>query len=332
MQYRRLGRSGLKLSELALGAGNWGYQGMNENAVRETVALALDAGINYFDNAESYTGGRAEEIMGRVFRSLKLPRLKAVVSTKYYWGINDGPNSRNTLNRKYLIDGIDGSLKRLQMDYVDIVYCHRNDPHTPIEETVWAMHNIIEWGKALYWGTSEWRAEEIRAAWDIAERHHLHKPVVEQPEYNLLRRSRVDTEHRRLLDDIGLGIAVFSPLAGGTLTGKYRGGAPADSRAADPSLARFHGTLLGKRRNDIVDGLEQFARQLDCSLTELALAWILTNPRVSTAILGVSRPAQLSANLKALDVVPRLTPDILAAIAKCVGDYSEPWSTVTDPQ
>lgn len=332
MQYRRLGRSGLKLSELSLGAGNWGYQAMDENAVRETVALALDAGINYFDNAESYTGGRAEEIMGRVFKCLNLPRLKTVVSTKYYWGITDGPNSRNTLNRKYLIDGINGSLKRLQMDHVDIVYCHRNDPHTPIEETVWAMHNIIEWGKALYWGTSEWRADEIRAAWDIAERHHLHKPVVEQPEYNLLRRSRVDTEHRRLFDDIGLGIAVFSPLAGGTLTGKYRGGAPAGSRAADPSLARFHGTLLGKRRNEIVDGLEQFARQLDCSLPELALAWILANPHVSTAILGVSRPAQLSANLKALHVMPRLTPEILSGIAGCVGDYSEPWSTVTDPQ
>jgi voltage-dependent potassium channel beta subunit len=332
MQYRRLGRCGLKLSELSLGAGNWGYKAMDEKMIGETVALALDAGINYFDNAQSYTNGLAEEIMGRLFRKLNLRRVSYVVSTKYFWGISDGPNERDTLNRKYLIDGVNGSLKRLQMDYVDIVYCHRNDPNTPIEETVWALHNIIESGKALYWGTSEWRADEIRAAWEIAERHHLHKPVAEQPEYNLLRRRRVDQEHARLFTDIGLGIVVFSPLAGGTLTGKYRGGLPAGSRADDPNLARFQDALLGKQRNQIVDDLEKVARQLDCTLAELSLAWILSNPNVTTAILGVSRPSQLIDNLRALDVVPKLTPEVKKQMLNVVGDYSAPWSTVTDPQ
>lgn len=330
MEYRRMGRSGLKLSALSLGAGNWGYQGMNESAVAETVAIALDAGINYFDNAQSYTNGLAEEIMGRLFKKLALPRVRYVVSTKYFWGISDGPNERWTLNRKFIIDGINGSLQRLQMDYVDIVYCHRNDPNTPIEETVWAMHNLIEWGKALYWGTSEWRAEEIRAAWEIAERHHLHKPVVDQPEYNLLRRHRVEVEHARLIEDLGIGIAAFSPLAGGTLTGKYRQGVPAGSRADDPNLARFHDTLLGEQRNRIVDGLERYARSLGCTLAQLSLAWLLKNTRLSSAILGASRPDQLSDNLKALDVVPRLTPEVMQGIAELVGDYSTPWSTVTD--
>lgn len=330
MEYRRMGRSGLKLSALSLGAGNWGYQSMDEKAVAETVAIALDAGVNYFDNGQSYTNGVAEEIMGRLFKKLALPRVRYVVSTKFFWGISDGPNERWTLNRKFIIDGMNGSLQRLQMDYVDIVYCHRNDPNTPIEETVWAMHNLIEWGKALYWGTSEWRAEEIRAAWDIAEKHHLHKPVVDQPEYNLLRRHRVEVEHARLIEDLGIGIVAFSPLAGGTLTGKYRKDVPAGSRADDPNQSRFHGTLLGEQRNHIVDGLERHARDLDCSLAQLSLAWLLKSPRLSSAILGASRPGQLSDNLKSLEVAPRLTPEIMQGISDLVGNYSAPWSTVTD--
>ena len=330
MQYRRMGRSGLKLSALSLGAGNWGAKGMGETEVTETVALALDAGINYFDNAQSYGRGVAEEIMGRVLKKLKLPRIRYVVSTKFFWGLSDGPNEHWTLNRKYLIEGMNGSLQRLDLDYVDIVYCHRNDPHTPIEETVWSMHNLIEWGKALYWGTSEWRAEEIRAAWDIAERHHLHKPLVDQPEYNLLRRHRVEVEHARLIEDLGIGIVAFSPLAGGTLTGKYRGGIPAGSRADDPNLKSFHDALLGEQRNRIVDRLDAYAQQLGCSLAQLSLAWLLTRPQVASAILGASRPEQLRENLKALEVAPRLTPEILKGMADVVGDYSAPWSTVTD--
>ncbi len=330
MQYRRMGRSGLKLSALSLGAGNWGSQGMQEPEVTETLAIALDAGINYFDNAQSYGRGEAEEIMGRVLKKLKLPRIRYVVSTKFFWGLSDGPNEHWTLNRKALIDGMDGSLQRLDLDYVDIVYCHRNDPHTPIEETVWAMHNLIERGKALYWGTSEWRAEEIRSAYELAERHHLHKPVVDQPEYNLLRRHRVEVEHARLIEDLGIGIVAFSPLAGGTLTGKYRRGVPAGSRADDPNLKSFLGTLLGEQRNRIVEGLDAYAQELGCSLAQLSLAWLLTRPQLSSAILGASRPEQLRENLIALEVAARLTPQVLDGMDKVVGDYSAPWSTVTD--
>ena len=329
MQYRRVGRSGLKVSAIALGAGNWGYRDMDEKRVRECVAIALDEGINYFDNAQSYTNGRAEDIMGRVFKSLKLPRVKYVVSTKFmygldehYWEPSDSPNDRHTLNRKFLIDGIDSSLHKLQLDYVDLIYCHRPDPYTPIEETVWAMHNIIEWGKALYWGTSEWSAEEIRAAWELAERHHLHKPVIEQPEFNLLRRRRVEQELARLCSDIGIGIAAYSPLSGGMLTGKYRDGAPAGSRGADESMAFMKEVFLGKQRIQIVAALDKFAKELDCSLAQMSLAWCLTNPNVCTAVAGVSQPSQLKNNLSALEVLPRLTPSLLAQIAATVGDYS----------
>ncbi len=329
MQYRRVGRSGLKVSALAFGAGNWGYQAMDEKRVRECVAVALDAGINYFDNAQSYTNGQAEQIMGRVFKALNLPRVKYVISTKYmyglaerYWEPSDSPNDRHTLNRKFLLDGIDGSLQRLQLDYVDIIYCHRADPDTPIEETVWAMHDIIQRGKALYWGTSEWTAYEIRTAWDIAERHHLHKPVVEQPEFNLLRRRRVEQELARLLADIGIGIAAYSPLSGGTLTGKYRKGAPPGSRGADESLTFQREVFVGEQRNQIVDRLEKFALELGCSLAQLSLAWVLTNPNVCTAVMGATSPSQLADNLKALEVLPVLTPTIADAMAEVVGDYS----------
>ena len=278
---------------------------------------------------QSYTNGQAEQIMGRVFKKLKLPRIKYIIPTKFmyglderYWEASDSPNDRHTLNRKFLIDGIDGSLKRLQLDYVDFIYCHRPDPNTPIEETVWALHNIIERGQALYWGTSEWSAEEIHQAWKLAERHHLHKPVIEQPEFNLLRRRRVEQELARLCADIGIGIAAYSTLSGGTLTGKYRHGAPEGSRGADESLLFQREVFLGKQRNQIVDRLERFAKQLDCSLAHLSLAWCLTNPNVCTAITGASKPSQLQDNLRALDVLPKLTSQMLEEIAETVGDYS----------
>jgi voltage-dependent potassium channel beta subunit len=329
MQYRRVGRSGLKISALALGAGNWGYQSMDEKKVRECVAVALDAGINYFDNAQSYTNGQSEQIMGRVFKSLRLPRIKYVIATKFmyglaerYWEPSDSPNDRHTLNRKFLLDGIDGSLQRLQLDFVDIVYCHRADPETPIEETVWAMHDIIERGKALYWGTSEWTAYEIRAAWDIAERHHLHKPIVEQPEFNLLRRRRVEQELARLCADIGIGIAAYSPLSGGMLTGKYRKGAPPGSRGADESMSFLRDIFLNEQRNQIVNSLEKFAREMGCTLAQMSLAWCLSNPNVCTAIVGATSPLQLADNLLALQALPKLTPALAAAMAEVVGNYS----------
>ena len=216
MQYRRLGRSGLQLSELSLGSWVTYHNQVDTKAATEMLAAAKDAGINFFDNAEGYAQGKSEEVMGEAFRALKWARLDYVVSTKFYWGLESPGlkiNQRNTLNRKYLSQAIDGSLKRMQLDFIDLVYCHRADPHTPIEETVWAMSDMITQGKALYWGTSEWSADDIRAAYEIAERHHLHKPVMEQPQYHLFHRTRVEQEYSRLYDDMQLGLTTWSPLA-----------------------------------------------------------------------------------------------------------------------
>ena len=314
MQYRRLGRSGLKVSELSLGSWVTYHNQVDTRAAREMLAAARDAGINFFDNAEVYANGHSETIMGEAFKALKWPRLDYVVSTKFFWGISDGPNHRNTLNRKYLMQAIDGSLKRLQLDFVDLVFCHRPDPQTPIEETVWAMHDMIQQGKALYWGTSEWSAAAIREAWDIAHRHHLHKPVMEQPQYHLLHRSRVEQEYAPLYADIGLGLTTWSPLASGLLTGKYRNGIPPGSRGALDNLAWLREGLTDPQRNAAVGELERIAQELGCTLAQLAIAWVNRNPHVSTVILGASRLSQLQDNLGALAVTPKLTPEVLSRI------------------
>ncbi len=260
MNYKRLGRAGLKVSELSFGSWvTYGNQ-LDTKAAGECMAAAWDMGVNFFDNAEVYANGESERIMGEVLKKLAWPRLKYVVSTKFFWGITDGPNEKNTLNRKYLMQAIDGSLKRLQLDHVDLVYCHRADPDTPIEETVWAMHDIIRQGKALYWGTSEWSASEIMAAWQIAERHHLAKPVVEQPQYNLFHRKRVETEYRHLYNDIGMGLTTWSPLASGLLTGKYRNGIPEDSRAAMPRMSFLVEGLTDPAKNAAVGALDVVAQ------------------------------------------------------------------------
>jgi voltage-dependent potassium channel beta subunit len=321
MNYRRLGRSGLKVSELSLGSWvTYGNQ-LDAGGARECMAAAWDRGVNFFDNAEVYAAGRSEEIMGEVLKKLAWPRLKYVVSTKFYWGITDGPNEKNTLNRKFLLNAIDGSLKRLQLDYVDLVYCHRPDPSTPIEETVWAMHDMIERGKALYWGTSEWSAVEIMAAWQLAERHHLRKPVVEQPEYNLFHREKVEKEFARLYEDIGIGLTTWSPLASGLLTGKYRNGVPADSRGALPRLKFMVADLTDKAKNDAVAKLAPLASELGCTLAQLAIAWCASNPNVSTVITGASRASQVEENLAAADVIPKLTREVLARIDAIVGAH-----------
>jgi voltage-dependent potassium channel beta subunit len=319
MHYRNLGRSGLKVSELSFGSWvTYGNQ-LDTAAARELMAAAWDAGVNFFDNAEIYARGGAETIMGAALKELGWSRLKFIVSTKFYWGLGDGPNDKNTLNRKYLRHAIEGSLARLQLDYVDLVFCHRPDPTTPIEETVWAMHQMIERGQALYWGTSEWSADEIRAAWLIAERHHLAKPVMEQPQYNLLHRKRVEQEYARLVEDIGLGLTTWSPLASGLLTGKYRGGIPAGSRGAVESYAFLRPRLTDEKGNEIVGRLQPLAAALGCTLAQLALAWCLKNRRVSTVITGATRVAQVQENMKALDVAGRLTPEVLARIDAVVG-------------
>ena len=322
MNYRRLGRSGLKVSELSFGSWvTYGNQ-VDTRAARELMAAAFDAGVNFFDNAEIYAKGDSEVIMGKVLKELGWPRIKYIVSTKFYWGMRTCANDNNTLNRKYLLDAIDGSLKRLQLDYVDLVYCHRADPNTPIEETVWAMHNIIERGKALYWGTSEWNADEIRAAWEIADRRNLHKPVVEQPQYNLLHRKRVEQEYARLYEDIGLGLTTWSPLASGLLSGKYQKGVPPGSRGALETYAFLRDGLTDPAKNAIVGKLESVAKDLGCTLAQLALAWCVRNPRVSTVITGATRVEQISENMKALEVVPKLTPEVLARIDGLVGAHA----------
>ncbi len=317
MQYRRLGHSGLQVSALSLGSWVTYHNQVNVEAAREMMAAAFDAGVNFFDNAEVYAMGKSEEVMGEALRQLGWARHRYVVSTKLYWGIDrEGVtvNFQNTLNRKYLLQAIDGSLKRLGLDFVDLVYCHRPDPNTPIEETVWAMHDMVSRGKALYWGTSEWSADEIRAAWNLAERHHLHKPVVEQPQYHLFHRKRVEQEYARLYQDIGLGLTTWSPLASGLLTGKYRNGIPEGSRGALESMAFLVKGLTEPARNAAVGQLDAVAQELNCSLAQLAIAWVARNPRVSTVILGASKLAQLQDNLGALAVVERLTPALLERI------------------
>ncbi len=323
MNYRCLGRSGLKVSELSFGSWvTYGNQ-VDTRAARELMAAAFDAGVNFFDNAEIYARGASEQIMGTVLKELGWPRLKFVVSTKFFWGMASGkgefPNERNTLNRKYLLQAIDGSLERLQLDHIDLVYCHRSDPATPIEETVWAMHDMIERGKALYWGTSEWSADEIRTAWDIADRRNLHKPVMEQPQYNLLHRKRVEQEYKRLYEDIGLGLTTWSPLASGLLSGKYRQGIPAGSRGALESYAFLRESLTDPAKNAIVGKLEAVAAELGCTLAQLALAWCLANRHVSTVITGATRVEQIKENMKALEVLPKLSPEVLSKIDAAVG-------------
>jgi voltage-dependent potassium channel beta subunit len=326
MHYRRLGRAGLKVSELSLGSWvTYGAQ-VDTRAARELMAVAYDAGVNFFDNAEVYAGGESERLMGEALRALGWPRLNYVISTKLYWGLSDGIGSVNgtdTLNRKYLLQAIDGSLQRLRLDHVDLLYCHRPDPETPLEETVHALHDIIVAGKASYWGTSEWSADEIRAAYELAERHGWHKPIVEQPQYHLFHRTRVEREYARLYEDIGLGLTTWSPLASGLLTGKYKSGIPQGSRGALPGLDFLHKNLTDKAKNAAVARLESIAKELGGSVAQLAIAWVNRNPRVSSVILGASKRQQLEENLRALSLTPKLTRDVLAQIEEATAGLAE---------
>jgi voltage-dependent potassium channel beta subunit len=314
MNYRRLGRSGLKVSELSFGSWvTYGNQ-LGNDLARECMAAAYDAGVNFFDNAEVYAKGASETIMGAVLKKMGWRRSSYIVSTKFFWGLHDGPNEKNTLNRKYLMQAIDGSLARLALDYVDLVYCHRPDPDTPLEETVQAMSDMIVAGKAHYWGTSEWSAAEIAAAWHIADRHHWHKPVTEQPQYNLLHRDRVEREYARLYTDLGIGTTVWSPLASGLLTGKYNDGIPPDSRGTLKGYEWLAERLTEPAKIAKVKKLMPIAQELGCTLAQMSLAWCLKNPHVSTVITGASRPAQVRENMQALGVVGKLDAEIMARI------------------
>ena len=314
MNYRYLGKAGIQVSELSFGS--W-VTLHTQVGVRETVemmAAAYGAGVNFFDNAEAYANGKSEEIMGEALKRLGWRRGSYLVSTKLFWGLHDNPNETNTLNRKYLLEAIDGSLRRLDLDYVDLLFCHRADPTTPVEETVWAMHNIIERGKALYWGTSEWEAAEIEAAIDVAERYRLHKPVVEQPVYNLFERHRFGDAYRNIYEEHGYGSTTWSPLASGTLTGKYQHGVPEGSRGSLESLAWLREQITDAGRLARVAALEPLAQDMGATLAQFSLAWCLQNPWVSTVITGASRVEQVHENMKAVEFIDRFTPEVVEAI------------------
>ncbi len=314
MNYRHLGKAGIQVSELSFGS--W-VTLHTQAGVRDTVemmAAAYDAGVNFFDNAEAYANGKSEEIMGEALKRLGWRRGSYLVSTKLFWGLYDNPNETNTLNRKYLLEGIDGSLQRLDLDYVDLLFCHRADPSTPIEETVWAMHNIIERGKALYWGTSEWEAADIRYAMDVAEKYCLHKPIVEQPVYNLFERHRFSKSYRKIYEEQGYGSTTWSPLASGTLTGKYQEGVPEGSRGSIESLSWLRDQITDADRLAKVAALQPLAEQMGATLAQFALAWCLQNPWVSTVITGASRVDQVHENMKAVNFIDRFTPELMTQI------------------
>ena len=312
MEYRRLGRSGLKVSALSFGSWVTFDNQVDDDAAGELMRIAYDAGVNFFDNAEAYARGESESIMGRVLRETGWGRDTYCVSSKVYWG-GSLPTQRG-LSRKHVHDACHAALRRLQVDYLDLYFCHRPDLETPIEETVAAMGDLIAQGKVLYWGTSEWSADQIAEADGVARGLGVPGPTMDQPQYNMLVRDKVEREFHRLYETIGLGTTIWSPLASGVLTGKYAGGIPDGSRMALPEYRflrdRFE-SEEGRRQVAKAAELETVAAELDTSLAQLAIAWCLVNPNVSTVILGASKPSQLHENLKALDLLPRLTPDVL---------------------
>ncbi|UPG93658.1 potassium channel beta subunit family protein [Luteibacter aegosomatissinici] len=318
MEYRRLGATGLKLSALSYGAWVTFGRQVGRSDARELIALAYDNGINFFDNAETYNAGDAERLMGDVIADLRLPRDAYCVSSKVYFGaVTDPKPTQRGLSRKHVFDACHQALERLRVDYLDLYFCHRPDPDTPVVETVWAMDALVRQGKVLYWGTSEWPAELIEEARRVARDHHLVAPSMEQPQYNLLHRDRVEKEYAPLYRDHGMGTTIWSPLASGLLTGKYNDGVPDDSRLGHPDYAWLRDALLenGGAQLKTVRALAPIADELGIPLARLALAWCLKNPHVSTVILGASKKHQLEENLKALDAVPLLTDAVMAKIA-----------------
>lgn len=300
MEYRKLGNTGLRISQFSFGSWVTFGKQMELEPVQKSLKLAWDNGINFFDNAEVYANGQSEELMGQALRKLEIPRQHLVISTKFFWGIENNINFKNTLNRKYLMHAIDQSLKRLQMDYVDLVFCHRPDPETPIEETVMAMHDMIQKGKALYWGTSEWSATQFDHAYTFAAENSFHRPMFEQPQYNLLHRNKVENEFAPLYRKMGLGLTIWSPLASGMLTGKYQKEIPSNSRLSLNNMTWLQEELHKPQTQKVLKGLETLSKNSGISMTELSLGWCTLNPRVSTVILGASRPEQLLQNLNTL--------------------------------
>jgi voltage-dependent potassium channel beta subunit len=315
MNYRRLGKSGLQLSELSFGAWVTFAQQISNDTAAELMTIAYDSGVNFFDNAEAYASGQAEVVMGNILKKKGWPRDTFVVSSKVFWG-GDLPNQEG-LSRKHVMEACHAALRRLQVDYLDLYFCHRPDPNTPIEETVRAMSDLIAQGKVLYWGTSEWSAEGILEAFSIARDLQLVPPTMEQPEYNMFRRDKVEVEFASLYREIGLGTTTWSPLASGLLTGKYNDGDPGGTRISLPSYSWLRDqfeTDEARRRLGKVKELAQVASDLGTTLPRLGLAWCLKNPDVSTVITGASKPAQVKENMKAAELVRRLTDEVMARI------------------
>jgi voltage-dependent potassium channel beta subunit len=322
MQYRRLGTSGLQLSALSFGA--WVTFGtrVGRGLARDLIAMAWDRGVNFFDNAETYANGEAERVMGDALADLRLPRDGWCVSSKVFFGaVKDPRPTQKGLSRKHVVDACHDALKRLRVDYLDLYYCHRPDPQAPIAETVWAMDGLIRQGKVLYWGTSEWSAEQIREAHDVARTHHLHAPTMEQPQYNLLHRGRVEVEYASLYRDFGMGTTTWSPLASGLLTGKYNAGIPADSRLGQEGYDWLQRGVFGDPQSGRLERARRFtdlAAHLRIPPASLAIAWCLRNPHVSSVLLGATSTTQLQQNLDALDIGARIDDATWARVEEAV--------------
>jgi len=320
MEYRKLGKSGLKVSELSFGSWVTFNTQVDTKLAEDMFKVCFDSGINFFDNAEGYDRGKSEEVMGQALKSINEPRDSYCVSSKVFF--SSSPNPKPTqlgLSKKHVTEACHQAMKRLQVDYLDLYFCHRADPDTPIGETVWAMHNLITQGKVLYWGTSEWTAEEITEAYEFAEKNHLTPPTMEQPQYNLLDRKRFEVEYDSIFRKYQMGTTIWSPLASGALTGKYLDGIPEGSRATLKGYEWLKKHMIdserGQARMDKVRNLKPIADELGVSLSKMAIAWCLLNPNVSTVILGASKVDQLKENLEALEVVPLLTEDVQRKLA-----------------
>ncbi len=325
MEYKNLGNTGLKVSVLGLGSGFLvNNDPVQHENIKQVIKKAYDSGINFFDTAEMYGYGQSEIALGKAIKELNLPREQLVISTKLFWG-GDGPNDVG-LSRKHIIEGTNNSLKRLQLDYADIIFCHRADLETPIEETCRAFDYLINQGKIFYWGTSEWPVERVMEAFRVCEKLGLHKPVVEQPEYSMLNRTKVDKEYLPLFKDHGIGSTVWSPLAAGILSGKYNNGIPEGTRfdTSDPMLKMVYETHLGENVREktikLLKGLDEVAKELGSTMAQLAYAWTLKNPNVSSCIMGASKTSQVEENVKAVGIAKKITPEVLERINNILGN------------
>ncbi len=317
MHYRRLGASGLQLSVLSFGSWVSFHKQIDDKMAGDLMGMAYDAGINFFDNAEVYALGESEKMMGRMFKKKKWDRTSYVLSSKVFFGWRGKENKPNQtgLSRKHIIEACHEALQRLQTDYIDLFYCHRPDKNTPIAETVWAMNTLIQQGKILYWGTSEWSGVEIMEAHRVAEKYHLIGPTMEQPQYNLFVRDKIEKEYRMIYETVGLGTTIWSPLASGLLSGKYNSGKiPKGSRLGLEGFDWLKDQWMVTDKLKRVEKLGKLAEQLDMSTARLSIAWCISNPHVTTAILGATKKAQLKENLKALDDMAKLTPEVLEKI------------------